>query len=169
MNIFGSAKRTKRPYLWLGLFVGATVVVAKLGSVASRRPQSSWYRLLSKPKGQPPAWMFGPVWAALYSTMSYSAYRVFTRPPSEERTRALRLWWTQLALNGAWSPLFFGAHRARWALADLAALTTVVGAYAKAASKIDRPAALMMAPYLGWIGYAGYLNGGIVRRNLLLA
>jgi translocator protein len=167
MKIFRS--RAKRSHLWLGLFVGATVVVAKLSSAASRRPQSWWYRLLSKPKGQPPAWVFGPVWAALYGAMSYSAYRVFTRPPSAERTRALRLWWTQLALNGAWSPLFFGAHRARWALVDLAALTATVGAYTKVAAEVDRPAALMMAPYLGWLGYAGYLNGGIVRRNLLLA
>ena len=159
----------KRSLMWLGLFVGATAVVAKLGSSASRRPQSLWYRLLSKPTVQPPAWVFGPVWASLYGAMSYSAFRVFRQPPSEERQRALRLWWTQLALNGAWSPLFFGAHRARWALADLVGLTATVGAYTHVAAKVDRPAAWLMAPYLAWLGFAGYLNAGVVRRNRLLA
>ncbi|HVX97046.1 MAG TPA: TspO/MBR family protein [Polyangia bacterium] len=163
-------KIRSRSLLWLGVFVGATIVAAKVGASASRRgPRSLWYRVLAKSKLQPPSWVFGPVWALLYGLMSASAYRVFASGPSQERRRALRLWWAQLALNGAWSPLFFGAHSARWALGDLAALTATVAAYTRTAAKVDRPAALMMAPYLGWLGFAGYLNANIVRRNPALA
>ena len=59
-----------------------------------------------------------------------------------ERTRALRLWWGQLALNGAWSPLFFGAHRARLALADLVGLTVAVADYTRTAGKVESPGRL---------------------------
>ena len=32
-------------------------------------------------------------------------------------------------------------------------------------SKVDKPAAALMAPYLAWTGFAGVLNEEIVRRN----
>jgi tryptophan-rich sensory protein len=113
--------------------------------------------------------VFGPVWTTLYGLMSVSAYRVFRGPASPERTRALRLWWGQLALNGAWSPLFFGARRPRLALGDLVGLTLGVAEYTASARKVDRAAAWLMAPYLAWLGYAGWLNLGIIRRNPRLA
>lgn len=158
-----------RSLFWLALFAGATAAVAGLGGRATRRGGAGWYRALSKPAGQPPPQVFGPVWTALYGLMSVSAYRVFRRPPSPERSRALRLWWGQLALNGAWSPLFFGAHRGRLALADLVGLTMGVADYALTARKVDPAAAWLMTPYLAWLGYAGWLNLGIVRRNPRLA
>lgn len=159
-----------RSLLWLALFAGATAVAAGLGAGSTRRRvRGPWYRALSKPPGQPPPQVFGPVWTTLYGLMSISAYRVFRRPPSRERSRALRLWWGQLALNGAWSPLFFGARRPRLALADLAALSLGVADYTLTARKVDRAAAWLMTPYLGWLGYAGWLNLGIVRRNRWLA
>jgi benzodiazapine receptor len=165
------AQRSQEPrsILWLALFGGATAVAAALGGRASTTGRGRWYKSLKKPPGQPPPEVFGPVWTTLYGLMSVSALRVFRTPPSPARSRALRIWWGQLALNGAWSPLFFGAHRARLALVDLVALTAAVGDYTRTAAKVDRPAAWLMAPYLGWLGYAGWLNLGIIRRNPRLA
>lgn len=154
----------KRSRWWLGLFAGATVVAARAGS-RFVRPRSPWYRALSKPAGQPPPWLFAPVWATLYGLMSLSAYRVYRTRRSPERTRALSLWWSQLAGNAAWTPLFFGARRGRLALTDLVGTVAATGAYAYQAHKVDRPAAWMMAPYLGWLGYASYLNGALVAKN----
>jgi benzodiazapine receptor len=154
-----------RSLLWLIVFGGATCVAAGLGAVATRGGRSVWYRTLSKPAGQPPRQVFAPVWTTLYGMMSVSAYRVFRGPPSLERSRALRLWWGQLALNAGWSPLFFGAHRPKLALADLAGTTVAVAEYTRTAAKVDRPAAWLMAPYLAWLGYAAWLNTGIVRKN----
>ena len=84
---------------------------------------------------------------------------------SRERDRALRLWWTQLAFNGAWSPLFFSAHRPGWALADLAALAGSLSAYVVTAKRVDASAARLVYPYLAWVAFAGVLNAEIVRRN----
>ena len=100
--------------------------------------------------------------------MSVSAYRVFRTPPSPARTRALRLWWAQLALNGAWSPLFFGAHRARLALADLVALTVAVADYtARRARWTARRLADDAVSRLARL--RRLLNLGIVRKNPRLA
>jgi benzodiazapine receptor len=150
---------------WLGLFLGATSLVSAIGGAVTRGGRGRWYRGLRKPAGQPPPAVFGPVWTALYALMSWSALRIHRAPDSPERSRALRIWWTQLALNGAWSPLFFGARRTGWALVDLASTVAATAAYIRAASRVDRLAAKLMAPYLAWLGFAGYLNGGIVALN----
>jgi benzodiazapine receptor len=46
----------------------------------STRPDrtKNTYRALKQPPGHPPAWVFGPVWTAMYATMGYVAYRAWT-------------------------------------------------------------------------------------------
>jgi tryptophan-rich sensory protein len=97
--------------------------------------------------------------------MSWSAYRIWKRPDSPERTRALQIWGTQLGLNGMWTPLFFGKHAPRVALLDLVGMAAAIVSYIKIAAKLDRLAGALMAPYLGWVCFAGVLNGAIVSRN----
>ena len=155
----------KRSKLWLALFAGAAALAANAGRRSTGKGRGLWYRALSKPRGQPPARAFAPIWTGLYGLMSVSAYRVFKTPPSPARSRALKLWWTQLALNGGWSPLFFGARRPRLAMVDLVGLAGSVAGYTRAARQVDRPAAWLMTPYLAWLGYAAYLNAAIIRRN----
>lgn len=141
---------------------------AALGTLTMRgkgRPDGAWYRSLDKPVFQPPPWVFGPVWTVLYGTIAYAGYRVWKAPASPERTRALALWGTQLALNAAWTPLFFGARRPKAALADMAALDVAAAAFAAQAAKVDRSAAIAVAPYLAWISFASVLNGSIVAKN----
>jgi tryptophan-rich sensory protein len=157
--------RRSRSRLGILPFIGATLLTAVLGARASRRGMGLWYRRLRKPSFNPPSWVFGPVWSALYAAMSWSAYRIWKQPPSRDRTIALRIWAAQLGLNGVWSPLFFGRHRPRAALVDLVALLGSVAAYIRVASRVDRVAAALFAPYLGWLGFAGVLNASIVRRN----
>ncbi|MES1204624.1 MAG: TspO/MBR family protein, partial [Pseudomonadota bacterium] len=145
------------------LFSAAVAGTAALGGRVSR--PGLWYRMLRKPPGNPPPVVFGPVWTALYAAMTASAYRVWRAPDSPERTRALRLWGLQLALNAAWSPAFFGAHRPRVSLAIVSAMVPSIAAYMAVARKVDRGASALMAPYLAWTSFATYLNAQIVRRN----
>jgi translocator protein len=152
----------------LALMGGATLAVAALGGLVSpgRSPSTQrWFRRLNKPAFQPPPAAFGAVWSALYPTIVASGYRAFRAPPSPERSRALRWWGVQLGLNGLWSPLFFGLRRPRTALADSALLLAAAGNYVRHAQRVDKPAAWMLAPYLGWLGFATLLNAALVRRN----
>ena len=156
----------KRSSSWAALlgFGGAVAASALVGGLTQKSGRA-WYRTLDKPAFTPPDWLFGPVWTGLYALMAGSAWRVWRTPPSPARSRALTLWGAQLAANAAWTPIFFGARRPAWALADLALLVAAIGAYVNDARKVDRAAAWMMAPYLLWSGFAGLLNEEIVRLN----
>lgn len=157
----------KKSWLSTAAFGLVTGAAGLLGNLATRRSvDSRWYREeLKKPSFQPPRGLFGPVWTTLYAAMARSAARVWQAPPSRARTAALALWGTQLALNGAWSVLFFGVRRPRWALFEVGALLASIAVYAAVAAKVDKKAAAMMAPYLAWTGFATVLNGTIVAQN----
>lgn len=143
---------------------GATVLTALLGARATQRGKP-WYRLLRKSSLNPPDAAFGPVWTGLYALNGLSAARVYRAEPSAARTRTLALWGAQQALNAAWSPLFFGQHRPRAALADIGLLWTSIGAYWNEARKVDRTAAALVVPYLAWVSFAAFLNEEVVRKN----
>lgn len=161
----GPRRGRLRSALALAGFGALTVGAAVIGGLATSRGKGLWYRLLRKPSWNPPDWVFGPVWTVLYGMIATSGWRVWRKPPSRERSAALGLWGAQLALNTGWTLLFFGEHQKAAALADLGLLIGSVGAYSGVAAKVDRPAALLMVPYLGWTSFAGALNAEIVRRN----
>jgi translocator protein len=149
----------------LGVFAGMTAGAAWLGALSMGSSSDDWYDGLRKPRLNPPKAVFGPVWSGIYSLIAYSGYRVWRTPRSRRRRAALGLWGTQLVLNAAWSPLFFGLRNPLAAFVDLASLFGTVTAYTAVARKLDKPAALMMVPYLGWLAFAGYLNEEIWRLN----
>lgn len=124
-----------------------------------------WYSRLKKPKVNPPEEIFPVVWGALYSLMALSAWRVWQRRNSPERSRALRMWVQQLLTNAGWTRTFFGKHRPRKALVQLLLLEMMILRYMKAAKDVDRGAATAFIPYAIWIAFAGYLNSAIVLRN----
>lgn len=151
----------KGSLLALAAIVGSTALAAAGGARMERR----WYARLKKPALTPPGIVFPIVWTALYTLQAVSAFRVWRAPKSPARTKALALWGTQLAFNGAWSPIFFRAHSPRFAFANILALDGALAAYVQTASKVDRPAAWLASPYLAWVGFATYLNEEIVRLN----
>jgi tryptophan-rich sensory protein len=163
------APRARPRSVLVGLGLAALCYgVSALGAATMRgrgRPRGAWFALLRKGKAQPPARVFAPVWLVLYGTIAFSAWRVWRARASPERTRALRWWAAQLGLNAAWTPLFFGLRRPVTALADIGLLDAAAGSYAAAAAKVDRVAAIAVLPYLGWLGFATYLNGAIVVKN----
>ena len=65
--------------------------------------------------------MFGVVWTTLYTLMGVALALVWVSPNSTERTAALRLLFIQLAVNFAWSPIFFGAR-----LIEIGLMTIVI-------------------------------------------
>jgi translocator protein len=149
----------------LGAFGALTAGAAALGASATRRGMGLWYRRLRKPSFQPPSSAFGPVWTGLYGLIALSGWRVWNQPAGPGRSRALSFWLLQLGLNAAWSWLFFGQRRTRAALADIGLLGASIAAYIAAARNVDRPAAALMVPYLGWVCFAGLLNEEIIRLN----
>jgi tryptophan-rich sensory protein len=61
-----------------------------------------WYASLKEPSWNPPGWVFGPVWTALYTMMAVAAWLVWKRGGWSAQRQPLTLFLMQLALNAAW-------------------------------------------------------------------
>jgi tryptophan-rich sensory protein len=142
----------------LGLLPFLALVACAAAFGATFQP-GAWYEALRKPPGNPPNWVFGPVWTALYVAIAVAAWRVWRAQPGA--SPAIVLWAAQLVLNAAWSWLFFGLERPGLALLDITALLALLVATTAAFLAVDRTAGLLFAPYVAWVGYATYLNAAI--------
>ena len=124
-----------------------------------------WYAALRKPSWNPPAWIFGPVWTALYTMMAVSAWLVWKRGGFAAQRKPLVLFLVQLALNALWTPLFFGFHLTGLAFVEIILMWLAIAATIAAFHKVHRPAAWLLVPYLAWVGFAAVLNGTLWRLN----
>ena len=155
-----NAQRGNRPLL---AFILATLVVGAVGNMFTAPSIPTWYAELLKPSFNPPNWVFAPVWTALYILMAVAASRVWK--VTGLKSPEIALYAVQLALNLAWSILFFGLHKILWALADLGLLLALVVVTLVAFWRRDRVAGALMLPYFGWSGFAFLLNLAIWRFN----
>jgi benzodiazapine receptor len=146
---------------WLALCFG----VAGVSSVFSAGSIPTWYAGLVKPALNPPNQVFGPVWTVLYACMSVAAWITWRTRPSPCRTRGLRLFFVQLALNFLWTWIFFGRHQMGVAFADILALWVGILLTLLTFKKMSTTAAWLMAPYLAWVTFAAYLNFALWRLN----
>ena len=64
-----------------------------------------WYESLNKPGWTPPDWAFPVVWTILYIFIAFAGWVVLRDAPW---SAAIVIWFVQIAVNGAWSWLFFG-------------------------------------------------------------
>jgi len=96
------------------LTVPAIVLLGSLsGWISNSGYGNAWFDALEKPGFMPPGWVFGVVWPVLYVFLGVAAAMVHALPASDARRKALTLFYAQLALNFAWSPVFFAAHDMR--------------------------------------------------------
>ena len=136
-----------------------------IGGLATASSVSTWYAGLNKPAFNPPNAVFGPVWTTLYVLMALAAWRVWRAGPVGGRRAALTLYAVQLALNLAWSFIFFGLRQPGFALGEVVLLLASVVATAALFWRIDRLAGLMMIPYAAWVTFASLLNFEVWRLN----
>ncbi len=152
----------------LGFFVLAVASVAAVSAAAQLATfpnLAPWYESLNKPAFNPPNWIFGPVWTALYVLMAFAVWRIFRLPPSPERTTAIVLFYAQLLVNGAWSWMFFGANNPLLGLANILPQLVVIVATAVAFRRLDRVAGFCLFPLIAWVTFASLLNFEIWRLN----
>ena len=150
-------------WLVLLVFLGFTLAVGFVAGQVTAPNIASWYSTLAKPSCNPPNWVFAPVWTALYVLIAISAWRVWR--VAGWRSQGLALWLIQLALNFAWSFIFFGAHNPGAALADLVVLWLAIAATLTVFWRTDRPAGVLLIPYLAWVSFAGLLNFWVWQLN----
>ena len=104
--------RTFRTPLVLGLVGFAAVLLVEAVGLTSgaltATEITTWYATLEQPALTPPNWVFGPVWTLLYALMGVSLALVWRERESRTAKVGIGLFALQLALNFAWSLVFFG-------------------------------------------------------------
>ncbi len=152
---------------WVSLsaWIIVCLIVGTLGSRWTAPAIPGWYRRLRKPSFNPPNWIFAPVWTTLYVLMAFAAWRVTMSPATPDRGWALDLFGLQLALNLAWSWIFFGRRALGAALAEVLLLWAAIAATIAVFARVDALAAWLLVPYIAWVSFASLLNAAIWRLN----
>jgi benzodiazapine receptor len=143
-------------------FVGLCLLVGAVGGSITVRAVHGWYQALHAPPGTPPNWVFAPVWSTLYVMIGVAGWLIWKRLGA---SRSLRLWGWQLAANALWAPAFFGLHSPVLAMGVMFMLLFLVALTIRAFRRVQRTAAMLMAPYGVWCLYAAYLNAGFLLLN----
>ena len=136
---------------------------AGIGSLLTTPSLRPWYEGLSKPRWNPPNWLFGPVWTILYLAMAIAAWLVWRK--AGVTAAPMQLFLTQLVLNVAWSALFFRLRSPGLAFTEIVVLWFAILATTIEFWRAVPAAGWLLLPYLIWVGYATALNFSIWRLN----
>ena len=161
----GKQMPLKYPWLGLLLFVAVCFAAAGIGGTVTTPKIGTWYATLVKPSWNPPNWIFGPVWSALYFCMAVAAWLVWRQGGFSGAKVPLALFAVQLALNVLWSCIFFGLEKPGLAFMELLLLWTAIVATMATFWRLSMIAGILFVPYLAWVSFASVLNFTIWRLN----
>ena len=159
------AMLTKYPYLGLLVFLALCFAAAGIGGAITTPKIATWYATLAKPTWNPPNWIFGPVWSALYFCMAVAAWFVWRQEGFTGAKFPLALFGTQLVLNVLWSCIFFGLEMPGLAFVEVLLLWTAIAATMVTFWQRSSVAGILLLPYLAWVSFASVLNLVIWRMN----
>lgn len=146
--------------------VAVCQMAAILGSIFTTPAIPTWYAGLRKPDLAPPNWVFAPVWTILYLLMGISLFFILNVGPERRPVREpVVIFGVQLALNILWSYLFFGMQSPLLGLIGIVALWVMIVLTIVSFFKVSKLAALLLVPYLIWVGFASYLNYALLILN----
>lgn len=147
----------------LAIYIVFVVVVVAIGAlIGVNNVPGEWYQSLEKPFFNPPNWIFGPVWTALYVLIGVAGARTWIRKPMGTR---MRLWFTQMVLNFLWSPIFFGMQSPAGALIVIIPMLISILAFIALSYRRDRISMWLFVPYAVWVAFATVLNASIGMLN----
>ena len=154
---------------WWKIAIVTVVAIEVLGGLSGWLSNSGygngWFDALKKPSFMPPGAAFGIVWPILYALLGVALAMILTESTSERRKNAVVLFFFQLVLNFAWSPVFFAGHDIVLAKVIIFAMAAIAAAAAGQFFRIRPAAGLLMVPYLAWLVFAAVLNTTIEQLN----
>jgi len=165
MNMLASRGQLRASFIRWALFTVPLCVL--LGFVAGQLggPDTAWFQQLEKPGIYPEPKWFGIVWTILYVMIGLSVAIVASAWGARGRTAALWVFAAHFALNLSWSYVFFGAQQISGALMLLGAIVVTLLVVIALFWRVRRLAALLLLPYLAWVGFAAALNYQFLQLN----
>jgi translocator protein len=167
MKELASRSQLRMSFLRWALFCVSLILLLGIGSgvISNSGYQNSWFAGLAKPAAIPPGGAFGIVWTGLYILLGLALAVIVGARGAPGRGLAIALFWVQMLLNFAWSPLFFALHEISLAFYLLLAILLLSLVTTLLFARIRVVAGLLMLPYLLWIVFAAYLVFEIDRLN----
>jgi len=166
MNRLASPAQLRASFVRWALFTVPLVML--LGFISGRvggSAEDPWFLALDKPDIFPNPALFGIVWPILYTFMGLALALVCAAWGSRFRTPAILAFVLQLLVNLSWSPIFFAMHQITLGLYVIIALDVAVLVTMVLFWKTRRAAAILLVPYIAWIGFATVLNYEFLRLN----
>ena len=149
----------------LVLFFALCFAIAGLGGWATSLSVDTWYPGLDKPSFNPPNWVFGPVWTALYAMMAVAGWLIWRKAGWRALFLKPGYYGIQLVLNFGWSATFFGAQAIGAAVLIINLLLVMIALTTYQFLEIDKRAGYLFMPYLAWVTFATILNVQIWKLN----
>jgi translocator protein len=157
----------KRSWVQFAIITVPAIVLAGSASgwLSNSGFGNNWFDGLVKPPYMPPGWVFGVAWTCLYILLGLALAMILAEPPSDRRRTALLLFYVQLALNFAWSPIFFAGHDIRLAAIVIFVMLAIAASAGGQFFRIRPLAGMLVTPYLAWLCFAATLNTSIYTLN----
>ncbi len=167
LSILASRTQLRASFIrWALFFVPVVVLLGFLsGKLSGSSADSPWFSALVKPDLYPPAATFGIAWTVLYIMIGLAAALVASAWGAYGRLPALIVFVLQLALNLAWSPVFFSMHRISGALYLIGALDVLVLVTVFLFWRVRWQAGALLLPYVAWLAFATFLNWQVLELN----
>lgn len=166
MNAIASRSQLRASFLrWALLTVPAVLLLGFMAGRLGGDANSLWFQSLVKPAIFPPPIWFGIVWSILYIMLGFALALVCAAWGARGRAAAIAIFLIQLAVNMAWSPVFFGQHQITAGLIIISVLDVLVIITVLLFWRVRKLAAVLMLPYLAWILFATVLNYEFLRLN----
>ena len=148
------------------VFVSTFIVfIALIGNCWTSHGMS-WYRSIHLPRWTPPNEVYGVIWTIIFFFTGYSVILLIGRSwDAESLSYILGLFVLNGFLNVYWSYLFFYKHQIMNAFYESLVLMLNVLALIFTTAFVSRASAILLLPYLFWVGFAAYLTYSVAQLN----
>ena len=124
-----------------------------------------WFKIPKKPSWNSPEFLFAPVWIFLYLLMGISLWLIWkSAAPVQQKSNAIILFSQQLFLNFWWGIIFF-IYSPAFALVNIILMLILFLITIISFSRLSKPAAWLLIPYIAWVSFATILNYTISALN----
>ncbi len=139
-------------------WIALTEAVGLISGLLIREGTETYSEAVKKPPLSPPAILFPIVWSVLYLLMGVAAARISLKEPSASRKKNIYVYLVQLFFNFFWGIIFFDFQAFGIAFIWLVVLWLLIVFMIIRFKNADEASPFLLAPYLLWVSFAGYLN-----------
>lgn len=151
--------------MWLSYAVVA-VAICIVGGIGARATEiGPWYRDLSKPRWNPPDWVFPVVWTTIYLFIIVAVGGAWNEATPLQKTQIFWVTAINFLLNTLWSVVFFTMKKPLLALVEVLLLWLSILVMMVVLWGVSTLYGALLVPYLLWVSVAMLLNLSIVRLN----